>query len=79
MTSVNNLSRRGLLKAGAALGVGTMLGGGTAMAADRVFVPYSNKSLDYYFFVIQEEAVKRAVQANSWEFQATNANFDNTR
>lgn len=80
MTNVNNLSRRGLLKAGAALGVGAMVGGsGTAFAADRVFVPYSNKSLDYYFFVIQEEAVKRAVQANSWEFQATNANFDNTR
>jgi simple sugar transport system substrate-binding protein len=79
LTKVNNLSRRGLLQAGAALGAGTMLGGGSALAADRVFVPYSNKSLDFYFFVIQEEAVKRAVLENSWEFQATNANFDNTR
>lgn len=48
MTNVNNLSRRGLLKAGAALGVGAMVGGSSsAFAADRVFVPYSNKSLDY--------------------------------
>jgi len=40
--------------------------------------PYSNKSLDYYFFVAQEEAVKRAVEAQGWRFQAVNANFDNT-
>lgn len=78
MTETGRLSRRGLIKAGAALGVGSLMGR-TAFAQERVFVPYSNKSLDYYFFVIQEEAVKRAVEASSWEFQATNANFDNTR
>ncbi|MCR9121288.1 MAG: sugar ABC transporter substrate-binding protein [Phyllobacteriaceae bacterium] len=72
------MNRRSVLKAGAAAGAASMLGR-AAWAQDRVFVPYSNKSLDYYFFVIQEEAVKRAVEGNNWEFQATNANFDNTR
>ncbi|MFV0383516.1 sugar ABC transporter substrate-binding protein [Paracoccus sp. (in: a-proteobacteria)] len=72
------LDRRSLLAGGAALGLGTMTGG-ASWAQDRLAIPYSNKSLDFYFFVIQEEAVKRAVQANSGEFQATNANFDNTR
>lgn len=73
-----SLNRRSVLKGAAALGVGAMAGQ-SAFAQDRVFVPYSNKSLDFYFFVIQEEAVKRAVEANNWEFQATNASFDNTR
>lgn len=78
MTNKTGVTRRGLMAGGAALGVGAALGG-TAFAADGVFVPYSNKSLDYYFFVIQEEAVKRAVEDNKWRFQSTNANFDNTR
>ena len=39
----------------------TALTGNSAWAQDAGFMPYSNKSLDYYFFVIQEEAVKRAV------------------
>lgn len=72
------VNRRGVLAGGAALGLGVMMGQG-ALAQSRLSIPYSNKSLDYYFFVIQEEAVKRAVQANSGAFQATNANFDNTR
>ncbi|WP_246018231.1 sugar ABC transporter substrate-binding protein [Pelagibacterium montanilacus] len=71
------LNRRTVLAGGSALGLSAMAG--PIMGQDRVFVPFSNKSLDYYFFVIEEEAVKRAVEANSWEFQATNANFDNTR
>ncbi|WP_334175094.1 sugar ABC transporter substrate-binding protein [Pseudoxanthobacter sp.] len=85
MTRSSGLTRRGVLAGGAALGLGGVALGlgatmaGPAFAADTPFVPYSNKSLDYYFFVIQEEAVKRAVQANKWRFQATNANFDNTR
>jgi ABC-type sugar transport system substrate-binding protein len=74
----NQISRRMVLGAGAAVGLG-LIGSGRASAADRVFVPFSNKSLDYYFFVIQQEAVKRAVQARSWTFQATNASFDNTK
>jgi simple sugar transport system substrate-binding protein/ribose transport system substrate-binding protein len=50
-----------------------------AFAQDSVFLPFSNKSLDYYFFVIEEEAVKRAVEGRKWSFQATNASFDNTK
>ena len=78
MSAGNQISRRHLLQAGAALCVAA-LAGGKAFAQSKPFVPYSNKSLDYYFFVIQEEAVKRAVAANDWDFQATNASFDNTR
>ncbi len=78
MAQAMNIDRRSVLKAGVAAGAASILGR-TAWAQDRVFIPFSNKSLDYYFFVIQEEAVKRAVEANKWEFQATNASFDNTR
>lgn len=73
------INRRQLLAGGLALGASSLFGGKFAFAKDRVFIPFSNKSLDYYFFVIEEEAVKRAVQSHNWEFQATNANFDNTR
>ncbi|MER9316193.1 substrate-binding domain-containing protein [Mesorhizobium sp. M0659] len=82
MGRLNGLTRRGLLKAGGALGVAmgaSALVGRPAWAQDAGFIPFSNKSLDYYFFVIQEEAVKRAVGANKMKFQATNASFDNTR
>ncbi len=83
MTRTTGVTRRGVLAGGAALGLGAVagaaMGGGAAFAQENVFVPYSNKSLDYYFFVIQEEAVKRAVLANKWRFQSTNASFDNTR
>ncbi|HTI01803.1 MAG TPA: sugar ABC transporter substrate-binding protein [Acidisoma sp.] len=72
------LSRRTVLKGSAGLGLG-LLASTAARAEDRVFVPFSNKSLDYYFFVIQQEAVKRAVESRSWQFQATNASFDNTK
>jgi simple sugar transport system substrate-binding protein len=76
------VNRRQVLAGGLALGASAMTGalaGGTALAQDRVFLPFSNKSLDYYFFVIEEEAVKRAVEGRTWSFQATNASFDNTR
>lgn len=78
MTKQVGVSRRSVLAGGAALGLGTMMGPG-AFAQNALSIPYSNKSLDYYFFVIQEEAVKRAVAAAGGQFQATNANFDNTR
>ena len=78
MSEFLNIGRRGLLQAGAALGA-SALASRMAFAQQKPFVPYSNKSLDYYFFVIQEEAVKRAVLANDWDFQATNASFDNTK
>ena len=75
-------SRRDFLKAaGAAGAAGAVMaaGAGAATAQAKPFVPFSNKSLDYYFFVAQEEGVKRAVEAQGWEFQAVNANFNNTR
>lgn len=77
-TSVSGVSRRSVLAGGVVLGLGAMLGR-TAMAQTSLSIPYANKSLDYYFFVIQQEAVKRAVEAQSGNFQATNASFDNTR
>jgi len=70
-------NRRTLLQTSAALAAAGSLP--AALAQRKPFIPFSNKSLDYYFFVIQEEAVKRSVEANQWQFQATNANFDNTR
>ena len=82
MTERVGMNRRNVLASGAALGLGAMMGslaGSRAFAQGALSIPYSNKSLDYYFFVIQEEAVKRAVTAASGKFQATNANFDNTR
>ncbi|NWC93525.1 MULTISPECIES: sugar ABC transporter substrate-binding protein [unclassified Pseudomonas] len=74
---LSNVSRRNVLAGGVVLGLGAMLGR-SAFAATPLSIAYSNKSLDYYFFVIQEESVKRAVQALSGKFQATNASFDTT-
>lgn len=78
MNDKTGISRRDILASGATLALGTVVSG-VALAKDRLFIPYSNKSLSYYFFVIQEEAVKRAVLANDGKFQATNADFDNSR
>ncbi len=72
------INRRTLLGGAASAAAVSLAGKVPAFAADQKFVPYSNKSLDYYFFVAQEEAVKRAVEAKGWRFQAVNANFDNT-
>jgi len=72
-----NFTRRHILQTSGALAAASLTP--LALAQRKPFIPFSNKSLDYYFFVIQEEAVKRAVQARQWEFQATNASFDNTR
>ncbi len=71
------LSRRRLLAAAGAT-VATGLATTSAFAQGKPFVPYSNKSLDYYFFVVQQDAVRRAVEAQGWTFQAVNASFDNT-
>jgi len=80
MTTLALPQRRRLLQASAAaLGASSLAASRWAHAQRAPFVPYSNKSLNYYFFVILEEAVKRAVAAHQWEFQATNANFDNKR
>ncbi|MGY2167212.1 sugar ABC transporter substrate-binding protein [Pseudomonas gingeri] len=75
--NLSSVSRRSVLAGGVVLGLGAMLGR-SAFAQTPLSVAYSNKSLDYYFFVIQEESVKRAVQAQSGKFQATNASFDTT-
>ena len=75
-TVPGEIKRRQVLAGMAAAAAATL--GGRARAADAPFVPYSNKSLDFYFFVAQQEGVKRAVEAKGWRFQATNANFDNT-
>ncbi len=72
------LNRRGFLGAGAAVAAAALGSRAPALAAAQKFVPYSNKSLDYYFFVAQQEAVQRAVEAQGWRFQAVNASFDNT-
>ncbi len=64
MTRQTGVNRRQVMAGGTALGLGAMVGTG-AFAQDRLSIPYSNKSLDYYFFVIQEEAVKRAGAAGS--------------
>jgi simple sugar transport system substrate-binding protein len=70
------LSRRNVIAAGASLATGLVTR--SAFAQGKPFVPYSNKSLDYYFFVVQQDAVRRAVEAQGWSFQAVNASFDNT-
>lgn len=50
---------------------------GTAAADEPLKVHYANKSLTYYFFVIQEESMKRAAESRGWEFTSTNASFKN--
>jgi simple sugar transport system substrate-binding protein len=77
MKNMMSLDRRRFLGVGAAAAAAAVTRGAPAFAAP-LFVPYSNKSLDYYFFVAQQEAVKRAVEAQGWRFQALNAAFDNT-
>ena len=74
---LHRVSRRGFVGGTAMLAAGAALGG-RARGQSRKLVPYSNKSLDYYFFVAQQEGVKRAVEAQGWEFQTVNASFDNT-
>ncbi len=76
MKTSSGASRRDLLKGSLALSAG--LFGGRAFAQSKPLVAYSNKSLSYYFFVVQQDAVRRAVEAKGWAFQTVNADFDNT-
>ena len=74
-------SRRDVLKlmGPVAFGAVALAGNsGPIQAADRPLLGFSNKSLDFYFFRILQEAAKRAATAKSWDFQAVNANFNNT-
>jgi ABC-type sugar transport system substrate-binding protein len=50
--------------------------GGGGGSASKGTVPYSNKSLDFFFFVVQQEAVKRAATRLGYSFETTNAKFD---
>jgi ABC-type sugar transport system substrate-binding protein len=78
MEKSTRINRRQLLQAGTAFGLASLVGT-RAIARNKPFVPFSNKSLSYYFFVIEEEAVKRSVEGHGWDFQATNASFNNTK
>lgn len=71
-------TRRELIKGMAATSMLTATSG-VAWGQDRVFVPFSNKSLAFYFFVTQQKAVKKAVLDNGWDFAATNAKFETSR
>lgn len=61
MTKSNQdgITRRNLIMSAVAAGIGLSLGGSLtacsrSTSSTRLSIPYSNKSLDYYFFVIQE-------------------------
>ena len=55
-----------------------LMDGGLVRAADKPLLGFSNKSLDFYFFRILQEAAARAAAKQGWRFQAVNASFDNT-
>ena len=40
---------------------------------------WAHKSLGYYFFVAEEESLKRAVEAQGWKFETSNAEFDSAK
>jgi simple sugar transport system substrate-binding protein len=43
---------------------------------EKGFIYFANKSLGYYFFIIQQEAINRAAQSRGWDFQTTIADFE---
>lgn len=71
--------RRDVLKtiAGGAV-ASVLMDRGMVRAADKPLLGFSNKSLDFYFFRILQEAASRAAAKQGWGFQAVNASFDNT-
>ncbi len=73
------LKRRDVLKtiAGGAV-ASALMDRGIVRAADKPLLGFSNKSLDFYFFRILQEAASRAAAKQGWSFQAVNASFDNT-
>jgi simple sugar transport system substrate-binding protein len=40
---------------------------------------FANKSLGYYFFIIQQEAIHRAAQSRGWGFQSNVADLDSSK
>ncbi|MCM3712500.1 sugar ABC transporter substrate-binding protein [Alkalihalobacillus oceani] len=89
----NLMSRREFLKRTAqwsAFGTGALMGTHLLSACSfsakhepvlegRGQVVYANKSLGYYFFIIQQEAMHREVEARGFEFMATISNFNAER
>lgn len=52
--------------------------GGAASGGSGGTVAYANKGMNYFFFVIQNEAIKRKSKALGYEFQTTDAKFDSS-
>ncbi|KLU62268.1 D-ribose-binding periplasmic protein precursor [Peptococcaceae bacterium CEB3] len=67
-----------LVGCGSAQQAGTTNQGKTSSEATgkKPLLAFAQKSLGYYFFVTEEESVKRAAEAQGWRFQATNADND---
>jgi simple sugar transport system substrate-binding protein len=52
--------------------------GGASGAAKGGLAAYANKGMDFFFFVVQSEAVKRASEKLGYTFQTTNAEQDSS-
>lgn len=70
-------NRRNFLRGGAVAAAAAAVGL-PVFAQAKPLLGFSNKSLDFYFFRILEEAAKRSAEAQGWDFQAVNASFDST-
>lgn len=75
------LSRRTLLGGLAGLGTVTLLSacgsGGSSSGSDgKGLIAYSAASVDFFFYVAQAEALRRAVKAAGYSHEVTNAQFD---
>lgn len=74
------VSRRLLLGGFAGVGALTMLaacgGEGEKGSSDEGLIAYSAASVDFFFYVAQAEALKRAVKAAGYGLEVTNAQFD---
>jgi len=73
-------SRRALLAGGLGLTAAGLLsacgsGSGTGSAGGGTSA-FANKGMDYFFFVVQSEAIQRASKALSYTFKTTDANQD---
>lgn len=69
------LGSSGLLTACGSGGGGSQGGGG----GEGGLGVYSNKSLDFFFFVSQEAAIEKKIKELGFEYQGTNAEFDATQ
>ena len=59
-------------------GCGSSGGGGGGGAAGGGMSAYANKGMNYFFFVIQNEAIKRKSTELGYKFQTTDAKFDSS-